>query len=71
MAKDAYSEDLLVQAPTVALLQEDLGWQAVFAQDEEGFGDASLLGRRDDTEAQDLRMHAPTTRGDLHLCDRA
>lgn len=50
MTKKDYSEDLLIQAPTVELLEKELGWQSVFAQDEEGFGPDSLLGRNDDTE---------------------
>jgi type I restriction enzyme R subunit len=50
MAKKDYSEDLLIQAPTVDLLAKQLGWDSVFAQDEEDFGPDSLLGRSNDTE---------------------
>ncbi|MBU3678590.1 MAG: type I restriction endonuclease subunit R [Candidatus Kapabacteria bacterium] len=50
MTKNAYSEDLLIQAPAVELLEKQLGWKSVFAQDEGGFGPASLLGRASDTE---------------------
>ncbi len=50
MAKKDYSEDLLIQEPTAALLENQLGWQSVFAQDEEDFGPDSLLGRAVDTE---------------------
>lgn len=50
MAKKDYSEDLLIQAPTAELLEKQLGWQSVFAQDEGGFGPESLLGRASDTE---------------------
>lgn len=50
MARKDYSEDLLIQAPTVELMQEQLGWQSLFAQNEEGFGDDSLLGRQSDKE---------------------
>jgi len=50
MAKRDYSEDLLIQAPTAELLEKQLGWQTVFAQDEGGFGPDSLLGRANDTE---------------------
>jgi len=49
MAKKDYSEDLLIQAPTVGFLKE-LGWTSLFAQDEEGFGEGSLLGRVNDGE---------------------
>jgi type I restriction enzyme R subunit len=38
MAKKDYSEDLLIQAPTAELLEKQLGWQTVFAQDDEDFG---------------------------------
>jgi type I restriction enzyme R subunit len=50
MAKKDYSEDLLIQAPTAELLEKELGWQSVFAQDEGGFGPDSLLGRTSDSE---------------------
>jgi type I restriction enzyme R subunit len=50
MAKKDYSEDLLIQAPTAELLEQQLGWQTVFAQDDEDFGPDSLLGRNNDTE---------------------
>ena len=50
MAKKDYSEDVLIQAPTVDFLEKQLGWQNVFAQDSEDFGPDSLLGRKDDTE---------------------
>ncbi|MCC6593045.1 MAG: type I restriction endonuclease subunit R [Xanthomonadales bacterium] len=50
MAKKDYSEDLLIQAPTAELLESRLGWQNVFAQDDEDFGPDSLLGRSNDTE---------------------
>ena len=44
-----YSEDLLIQGPAAELLQQ-LGWEAVFAQEQEGFGPDSLLGRDSDKE---------------------
>lgn len=50
MAKKDYSEDLLIQAPTAELLEKQLGWVSVFAQDEEDFGPDSLLGRSSDRE---------------------
>ena len=34
MAKKDYSEDLLIQAPSAELLEQQLGWESVFAQDE-------------------------------------
>jgi type I restriction enzyme R subunit len=51
MAKDDYSEDLLIQAPTAEFLEKKLGWENVFAQDDEDFGPDSLLGRKDDSQA--------------------
>jgi type I restriction enzyme R subunit len=50
MAKKDYSEDLMIQEPAAELLEKQLGWQNVFAQDKENFGPDSLLGRKDDTE---------------------
>jgi len=50
MTSKDYSEDLLIQAPTAELLAQQLGWQSVFAQDDEDFGADSLLGRSDDSE---------------------
>ena len=50
MAKKDYSEDLLIQVPTAELLEKQLGWENVFAQDDEDFGPDSLLGRGNDTE---------------------
>ncbi|NQE49429.1 type I restriction endonuclease subunit R [Herbaspirillum rubrisubalbicans] len=53
MAKKDYSEDLLIQAPTAELLEQQLGWESVFAQDEGakgGWGPNSLLGRTSDAE---------------------
>lgn len=50
MAKKDYSEDLLIQAPTAEFLEKELGWQSVFAQDDEDFGPDGLLGRNSDSE---------------------
>ena len=50
MAKKDYSEDLLIQAPTAELLEQQLDWESVFTQDEGGFGPDSLLGRASDAE---------------------
>jgi type I restriction enzyme R subunit len=50
MAKKDYSEDLLIQAPAAEFLEKELGWQSVFAHDEEDFGPDSLLGRLSDKE---------------------
>lgn len=50
MAKKDYSEEHMIQVPTVEFLEKQLGWQSVFAQDDEDFRPESLLGRTDDTE---------------------
>lgn len=53
MAKKDYSENLLIQAPSAELLEQQLGWESVFAQDEGakgGWGPDSLLGRASDAE---------------------
>lgn len=44
-----YTEDTLVQQPTVACLEHQLGWESVYAYDED-FGPDSLLGRTSDRE---------------------
>lgn len=72
MAKKDYSEDLLVQAPTVELLQTQLAWESVFAQDEERFGEDGLLGRRNDGEVVLTReVLAALKRLNPHLPDEA
>jgi len=48
-----YTEDTLVQQPTVACL-EQLGWESVYAYDED-FGPNSLLGRTSDREVVLIR----------------
>jgi type I restriction enzyme R subunit len=45
-----FSEDQLVQRTTAAYLADPLGWQAVFAYNEETFGPGGLLGRKDESE---------------------
>ena len=44
-----YTEASLVQEPTADYL-EQLGWESVFAHNNEDFGPASLLGRASDHE---------------------
>ena len=45
-----YTEDQLVQRTTADYLQEQLGWESVYAYKEEDFGPESLLGRKNDRE---------------------
>lgn len=45
------SEDQLVQATFAAHLRDKLGWESVYAWNQETFGPAGTLGREDTTEA--------------------
>ena len=52
------SEDRLVQATFATHLKDKLGWESVYAWNEEGFGPTGLLGRSDTKDtvlARDLR----------------
>lgn len=55
MARRDYSEDVLIQAPTAKLLEQQLDWTSVMAFDEEDFGPDSLLGRHSDREVVLIR----------------
>jgi len=46
----AYTEDTLVQQTTADYLEQQLGWQSIFAYNNEDFGPNSLLGRASDHE---------------------
>ena len=46
----AYTEDTLVQQTTAEYLEHKLGWQSVYAYNNEDFGPNSLLGRTSDRE---------------------
>ncbi len=50
MSPGAYSEDTLVQQTTAEYLEQQLGWDSVYAYNNEGFGPESLLGRGSDRE---------------------
>jgi type I restriction enzyme R subunit len=45
-----YSEDTLVQRTTADYLRDQLGWESVYAYNEETFGEDGLLGRLNDRE---------------------
>ena len=45
-----YSEEQLVQQTTAAYLHDALGWESVYACNDETFGADGLLGRKDETE---------------------
>ncbi len=46
----AYTEDTLVQQTTAEYLEQQLGWESVYAYNNEDFGTDSLLGRASDRE---------------------
>ncbi|MEA3303128.1 MAG: type I restriction endonuclease, partial [Pseudomonadota bacterium] len=45
-----YTEDTLVQQTTAEYLEQQLGWESVYAYNNEDFGPDSLLGRASDRE---------------------
>ena len=45
-----YTEDTLVQQTTADYLEQEIGWQSVYAYNNEDFGPDSLLGRTSDRE---------------------
>jgi type I restriction enzyme, R subunit len=52
------SEDRLVQATFAEHLKDKLGWESIYAFNEETFGQGGTLGRKDTTEVvltRDLR----------------
>ena len=50
MAPLPYTEDSLVQQTTADYLEQQLGWESVYAYNHEDFGPGSLLGRASDRE---------------------
>jgi type I restriction enzyme R subunit len=55
---DINSEDRLVQATFAEHLEKELGWESVYAWNDESFGPNGTLGRRDTCEVvltRDLR----------------
>lgn len=48
--QSAYTEDTLVQQTTAEYLEQQLGWDSVYAYNNEDFGSDSLLGRVSDRE---------------------
>jgi type I restriction enzyme R subunit len=50
MTPVGYTEDTLVQKTTVEYLEQQLGWESVYAYNNEDFGPESLLGRSSDRE---------------------
>ena len=50
MTYHAYTEDTLVQQTTAEYLEKQLGWDSVYAYNNEDFGPASLLRRSSDRE---------------------
>ena len=50
MTGNAYTEETLVQRTTAESLEHELGWESVYAYNNEDFGPDSLLGRASDRE---------------------
>ncbi|MFA7683746.1 MAG: type I restriction endonuclease subunit R [Syntrophales bacterium] len=50
MTPAPYTEDTLVQQTTAEYLEQELGWESVYAYNNEDFGPDSLLGRESDRE---------------------
>ncbi|MDO5675061.1 MAG: type I restriction endonuclease subunit R [bacterium] len=50
MTPGPYTEDALVQQTTAEYLEQELGWESVYAYNNENFGPKSLLGRESDRE---------------------
>lgn len=50
MMPTPYTEDTLVQRTTAEYLEQELGWESVYAYNNEDFGPESLLGRGSDRE---------------------
>ena len=50
MNPSPYTEDTLVQQTTAEYLEQQLGWESVYAYNNEDFGPDSLLGRTSDRE---------------------
>ena len=46
----AYTEDTLVQQTTADYLEQQLGWESIYAHNNEDFGPDSLLGRMSERE---------------------
>ncbi len=45
-----YTKASIIQQPTADYLEQQLGWESVYAYHSEAFGPASLLGRASDHE---------------------
>ena len=50
MTPTPYTEDTLVQQTTAEYLERQLGWESVYAYNNEDFGPESLLGRTSERE---------------------
>ena len=50
MSPSPYTEDALVQQTTADYLEQQLGWDSVYAHNQEDFGRDGLLGRASDRE---------------------
>ena len=72
MSPRPYSEDTLVQQTTAEYLEHTLGWESVYAYNNEDFGPDGLLGRASDREVVLTRyLHLMLTRMNPGLQDTA
>ena len=51
MTPSPYTEDTLVQHTTADYLEQQLGWESIYAYNHEDFGPGSLLGRASGSSA--------------------
>ena len=76
MTPSPYTEDTLVQHTTADYLEQQLGWESVYAHNHEDFGPDSLLGRASDRDVvltRPLRERLAALNPDLpaEACDDA
>jgi type I restriction enzyme R subunit len=51
---NSYTEDTLVQQTTAEYLENELGWEPVYAYNTDTFGPAGTLGHSSETELQEV-----------------
>ena len=62
MTPSPYTEDTLVQQTTADYLEQQLGWESIYAHNREDFGGGGLLGRESDREVVLVRLLRPKLR---------
>jgi len=64
-----YTEDILVQQTTAEYLEQALGWESIYAYNNEDFGVGGLLGRASNLEVVQSRVRAGLS-GQRHVVTR-